>query len=316
MRMRIAINRSMGIPLATQIRDQIVAAIASRALRAGDRLPTIRQLAEYLLINRNTVAQVYRQLEAEGYLTTRAGGGTTVADTAATTDAIRADALRTLVTEALRGAVAAGFTAREFAELAYYESAQQPARPTILVTDEYPGELIFLAEAVGRALPAATVHALPVADLAALSPTERAARLSGYDFAVAPFYCVEQVRALCELPVLAAGAGPSLKMLERIRGASTGKNVAIVCSEPAGPAYMETSLRRAGIPFGAVTHTHLAHPDLARTLATADLIIASEGSIDKVESLAPGQPIVTYSAILSDESMATIRQYAEQGTDT
>jgi GntR family transcriptional regulator len=316
MRMRIAINRSMGIPLATQIRDQIVAAIASRALRAGDRLPTIRQLAEYLLINRNTVAQVYRQLETEGYLTTRAGGGTTVADTAATSDAIRADALRTLVTEALRGAVAAGFTAREFAELAYYESAQQPARPTILVTDEYPGELIFLAEAVGRALPAATVHGLPLADLATLSATERSARLSSYDFAVAPFYCVEQVRALCELPVLAAGAGPSLKMLEGIRGASPGKNVAIICSEPTGPAYMETSLRRAGISFGAVTHTHLAEPDLPRTLAAADLIIASEGSINKVRALAPTHPVVTYSAILSDESMAAIRQYAERGTDT
>ncbi|HEV8559177.1 MAG TPA: GntR family transcriptional regulator [Actinophytocola sp.] len=159
MRMRIAINRSMGIPLATQIRDQIVAAIASGALRAGDRLPSIRQLAEYLLINRNTVAQVYRQLEAEGYVTTRAGGGTTVADTADT----------------------AAFTAREFAELAYYESAQQPTRPTILVTDEYPGELIFPAEAVGKALPAATVHSLPLADLAALSSTDRAARLSDFD---------------------------------------------------------------------------------------------------------------------------------------
>jgi GntR family transcriptional regulator len=106
-------------------------------------------------------------------------------------------------------------------------------------------------------------------------------------------------------------------MLERrIRGASTGKNVAIVCSDPTGPAYMETSLRRAGISFGTVTHTHLAQPDLARTLAAADLIVASEGSVDKVRTLAPAHPLITYSAILSDESMATIRHYADRGTDT
>ncbi|MGH3933023.1 MAG: GntR family transcriptional regulator [Pseudonocardiaceae bacterium] len=313
MTMRIAINRSMGIPLVTQIRDQIVAAIAGGHLERGDRLPTIRQLAEFLGINRNTVAQVYRQLENEGYLSTRAGGGTTVAHTVATTDTIRASTLRELVSQALRAAEAAGFTPREFAELAYYQSAQQYAHPSILVIDEYGGELDFLDKTIRAALPASTIQCMLLADLAAVPAQDRPLRLHRFDFALVPFYCLEQVTTLlagCDLPTLAAGVGPSLKVLERIRDTSADKSVAIVCSEPSGPEYMERSLRRAGIAFLEVHHAYLGQDKLADILAESDLIIASEGSTETVRALAAEDKVITYSAILSAESLATVRSYA------
>src|SRR5918999_5401735 len=138
----IAVSRSVGIPLATQIHDQVVAAISVGDLRAGDRLPTIRELAAFLQINRNTVAQVYRLLEAEGYVTTRAGGGTTVAEGHATAAAASAGVLREIVHQALRRAESAGFTAREVADLAYYQAAQPTAvpPPPTLAIDEYRGE--------------------------------------------------------------------------------------------------------------------------------------------------------------------------------
>ncbi|WP_170176137.1 GntR family transcriptional regulator [Lentzea flaviverrucosa] len=312
--MRIAINRTMGVPLATQIRDQIVAAIASGQLSRGDRLPTIRQLAEFLGINRNTVAQGYRQLEAEGYVSTRAGGGTTVAETAATADALRAGALRELVATALRTAEAAGFDAREFAELAYYQSAQQPLRPWILVVDEYDGELASLSDAVRAALPDSTVHGMTLADLASLTVSDRAARLRRFDFALVPFYCLEHVNSLlagADLPTLAAGVGPSLKVLQRIRETSADKRVAIVCSEPEGPSYMERSLRRAEVIPAEVRHAHLGQDSLAAVLLDADLVIASEGSVDTVRGLVDAEKVITYSNILSEESLATIRSYAE-----
>lgn len=314
MKIRIMINRGMGIPLATQIRDQIVAAIGGGHFEPGDRLPTIRQLAEFLDINRNTVAQAYRQLEGEGYLSTRAGGGTTVADTAATTDALRVRALRELVWQALRTAEDAGFTAREFAELAYFESAQQRLRPAILVVDEYAGELTFLSEAIRTALPDAEIHGMLLPELAEISAAERALRLTRFDFALVPFYCLDQVTPLlagCDLPSLAAGVGPSLKVLERIREVSAGKRVAIVCSEPTGPEYMERALRRAGVTFGEVCHANLAETELAGVVTGAEVVIASEGSAVAVRALATAQDVITYSAILSAESLATIRSYAD-----
>src|SRR5437773_11935662 len=71
----IQINFKSGMPVFRQILDQIKAAAASGALRAGEPLPSIRPLAEQLRINRNTVAKAYAELEAEGVIETIAGKG-------------------------------------------------------------------------------------------------------------------------------------------------------------------------------------------------------------------------------------------------
>ena len=68
-------NSSSGIPIYLQLMEQIKHAIESGALRAGDQLPGIRSLAEKLIINPNTVAKVYRELEYEGLLELRHGTG-------------------------------------------------------------------------------------------------------------------------------------------------------------------------------------------------------------------------------------------------
>lgn len=62
-----------------QICDRVKRDIARGALRAGDRLPAIREVAAMLRVNRNTVARAYRELEREGIIVSRAGGGSSVA---------------------------------------------------------------------------------------------------------------------------------------------------------------------------------------------------------------------------------------------
>lgn len=63
-----------------QIRRQLADLIARGRLRSGDRLPPLRQLAGDLGLAVGTVNRAYRELEAEGLLTSRRGGGTRVAD--------------------------------------------------------------------------------------------------------------------------------------------------------------------------------------------------------------------------------------------
>ena len=65
-------------PLADQIVTGLRCAIASRELRPGDGLPTVRQLAADLGINMNTVSRAYRALEASGLVSTVRGRGTVV----------------------------------------------------------------------------------------------------------------------------------------------------------------------------------------------------------------------------------------------
>jgi len=73
------VNRTSGVPLGTQLVDQIRDAIAEGALTEGDRLPSVRELARTAGVNVNTVRAVYARLEADGIARREHGRGTFVA---------------------------------------------------------------------------------------------------------------------------------------------------------------------------------------------------------------------------------------------
>lgn len=75
---RIRVDAAAPVPLSTQVSQQIVWLIASGEVKAGDRLPPVRALAERLGINHHTVRAAYAALEAEGLVCMRQGRGTMV----------------------------------------------------------------------------------------------------------------------------------------------------------------------------------------------------------------------------------------------
>ena len=81
--MQISINLRDRTPIYIQLERGLRAAIAAGRLRAGDQLPTVRQLAGDLRVNANTVARVYSELERAGVLETRRGVGSFVSATRA-----------------------------------------------------------------------------------------------------------------------------------------------------------------------------------------------------------------------------------------
>jgi GntR family transcriptional regulator len=76
--MNLDLDPSSPIPLYLQIVEQVRRLVALGALRPGDRLPTVRDLAVRVRVNRNTAARAVRQLEREGVVRTRVGLGTFV----------------------------------------------------------------------------------------------------------------------------------------------------------------------------------------------------------------------------------------------
>lgn len=77
--MHFRLENGSGLPITRQIADQIRTHCAAQTLRPGDRLPSVRELAEELAVNPNTVLRVYERLTAEGLLERKHGNGTFIA---------------------------------------------------------------------------------------------------------------------------------------------------------------------------------------------------------------------------------------------
>src|SRR5262245_14931485 len=78
----ITVDPQSPVPINDQIKSGIRGLVARGLLKPGDSLPSIRALAEQLLVNPNTIARAYRELSFEGMLESRRGEGNYVSETA------------------------------------------------------------------------------------------------------------------------------------------------------------------------------------------------------------------------------------------
>jgi len=111
-------NAASGVPIYLQLMEQVKHAIETGALRAGDQLPGIRPLAEEMVINPNTVAKAYRELEHDGVIELRHGAGAFVTGAAREkklTDRLRAG--QAIVAAAMDKLRARGVTEAEIRRL-------------------------------------------------------------------------------------------------------------------------------------------------------------------------------------------------------
>jgi GntR family transcriptional regulator len=108
-----AVDPDDELPVGLQLSLRLRALISTGRLPAGERLPSVRRLAEWAGVNLNTVRGVYAGLEATGLVVSEQGRGTFVA-----ADVRAAPELEQIAAEAIRKAQAAGLGARELAEVA------------------------------------------------------------------------------------------------------------------------------------------------------------------------------------------------------
>src|SRR5277367_3752795 len=114
---RFRLDLRGGVPVYRQIIDQVLGSIAAGSLKAGDQLPTVRQLAVDLSVNPNTVVRAYRELEIRGVLDTQQGTGTFIsARKTKPSDAERTRRLNQMLGELMARAGAEGFTVTDVVE--------------------------------------------------------------------------------------------------------------------------------------------------------------------------------------------------------
>jgi GntR family transcriptional regulator len=107
-KLMLHIDFRSGLPIYTQIVNQVQAQVAGGVLQPGDQLPTVRALAEELRVNFNTVARAYRILDEARIISTQQGRGTYITEIPPpkVTERLRREALEALtrryITEAMR----------------------------------------------------------------------------------------------------------------------------------------------------------------------------------------------------------------------
>ncbi len=273
------VERDSDVPISTQIYWQLAYQIDSGRLLPGARLPPVRELGAALRVNPNTIRAVYRRLADAGYVTSRHGAGTHVADRPPQRRGT--EALAGIVAEMLRRAAHAGFTADEVAA-ATFAAATERKRPGPLVrvlfaectsadagydaerlVDEFPG----LIEAEGT-----LIDEMP----------ERLDRFH-YDLvATTTFHADEcQVLAAGRLPVVAMLVGPGyLELVHEIAVLPAGSRIGLVCASERGADNMRETLQLSGATGIEIMPALIGDPDaLAGVDANADLILMSREAL-------------------------------------
>ena len=115
----IQIDFRSGLPIYIQIVNQIQAQIASGILKPGDQLPTVRELAEELRVNFNTVARAYRILDEARIISTQQGRGTYITEIPSpkVKDKLRKEALEELTQRYIAEAIRLDLSKDEISEI-------------------------------------------------------------------------------------------------------------------------------------------------------------------------------------------------------
>ena len=108
-----------GLPIYTQIVNQIQSQLANAILKPGDQLPTVRALAQELRVNFNTVARAYRILDEVRIISTQQGRGTYITEKPPpeVSEKLRHESLQALTQRFIAEAIRLGFSEREVSQM-------------------------------------------------------------------------------------------------------------------------------------------------------------------------------------------------------
>jgi DNA-binding transcriptional regulator YhcF (GntR family) len=273
------VERDSDVPISTQIYWQLAYQIDSGRLLPGARLPPVRELGAALRVNPNTIRAVYRRLSDAGYVLSRHGAGTHVADRPPQRRG--AEALAGIVAEMLRRAAHAGFSSDEVAT-ATFAAATERRRPGPLVRVLYAectnADAGFDAERLVAEFPG-----MIEAEGALLDDLPDRLERFHYDLVATTTFHADEAQALVHgrAPVVAMLVGPGyVELVHEIAGLPAGSRVGLVCASDRGTDNIAETLSMSGTKgVDIVSATIDSAEDLAAVDRTADIILMSREAL-------------------------------------
>jgi GntR family transcriptional regulator len=309
--MKFRIESDSHLPVYAQLKEQVKFLILNGELEPGAKLPTTRQLAGFLKINRNTVQKAYRELEQEGLIECRQGRGCVVLK-CSTVAPVVSPRLLAVIDRAIEQAGEFGVGPDDFAAFAYARARQRRdvrVRRRLVFVECETLIVTALAQAIGEKL---DVEVTPVLLQDLRQPTDEIAeQLRQAHLVATTFFHIQEVRRLLrgvEKEVVGLVVKPHLEKLIQIAQLPRGTPTTLVCCSESCALEMERSLENAGIKGLATT---LAGVDdrtrLAEALAGRPVIIASDFVAAEVRPLLqPGQELVVLDYTALDEGAISL----------
>src|SRR3954465_12073722 len=269
------VERDSDVPISTQIFWQLSYQIDSGRLLPGSRLPPVRELGAALRVNPNTIRAAYRRWADSGYVTSRHGAGTHVAERPPQRRG--AEALAGIVAEMLRRAAQAGFTPDELAA-ATFAAATERKRPgphvRVLYAECTSADAGFDAERLSDEFGGVIeVEGALLEDL-----PDRLERFH-YDLVATTTFNADEAQALVagRVPVVAMIVGPAyVELVHEIAELPAGSKVGLVCASWRGSDNIRETLPLSGTTGVEIVAALMEQPDdLDLIDATADIILMS-----------------------------------------
>jgi DNA-binding transcriptional regulator YhcF (GntR family) len=273
------VERDSDVPISTQIYWQLAYQIDSGRLLPGSRLPPVRELGAALRVNPNTIRAVYRRLSDAGYVTSRHGAGTHVAERPPQRRG--AEALAGIVAEMFRRAAQVGFTADELAA-ATFAAATERRRPgplvRVLFAECTNADAGYDAERLVAEFPGIIeVEGALLDDL-----PDRLERFH-YDLVATTTFHADEAQALAagRVPVVAMIVGPAyLELVHEIAVLPEGSRVGLVCASGRGADNIRETLALSGTTGVEIVSALIDQPeDLELVDRTADVILMSREAL-------------------------------------
>ncbi|MCA1716652.1 MAG: GntR family transcriptional regulator [Actinobacteria bacterium] len=245
--MDLQINSKSHVPIHVQLEEQIKHLVLTGGFAVGSRLPSIRALAGYLRVNRNTVARVISDLEREGFVESRRGSGVYVVEPpVAEEDVKRQEVLE----KAMDLAAARGVAVEDLAyALLARAGAQTPEKVPVLFVECNGPELEQYKAELEEQLPV-TVEAVLVEELEDRLEERVSDAESPWRLAVTTFYHVHEVEKLVEprgIETFALLTEATLDGLKRLAELPDGTAVAVMGNSRTCTENLLRSLEGAGL---------------------------------------------------------------------
>ena len=307
----IQINRSEPISIHNQLMEQLKYHIENGAWEPGNKLPTVREMAQALHINYNTVRMAYQELERRGYLVTEQGRGTFVATETRRKPEGQQETLLDLIDEALIKAKSIGISPDEFASTAYTRARLFPlGNPDVrlLFTECNLADMEHYAKNIQQG-----AGVMPETFLVEDLRKKERSFFKQYALIATTLFHVTEIQALVgpEQIVLGLMIAPDyLEVLVEIASLSKGARVGLICAEQKGAEAMERALIGVGATSPKFILAGVDSPDkIDLVFQEADLIYVSRLALRQHRGDWPSnKPFRPYVDDLDDGALRLLRR--------